>query len=205
MRSTMTSVQPYWVFLIIAKAKGWNIPQKKEVEVRKDYPKAKDWDRRNYIYCGKNKASFNCIPKEYQPLMRPLLGKVVAECEIAGIQKNVCWHRIEANGEISKCNYHYDDQECFLKESCLSVKELMIYGNGNTLYGWAITKLKVYDAPKELKEFETPCTCTGEYEGETYSDCLFCDKAGDSDYGIIACDRKLKRPPQSWCYVESNS
>lgn len=198
MKSTMTSVQPYWVFLIISEAKGWKIPQKKEVEVRKDYPKAEDWDRRNFIYCGQNKASFNRIPKEYQPLMRPFLGKVVAECEIAGIQKigasTVCHNGLPL--------YSYYPLSSLDKEQmCLDADELYSYGIGKTLYGWTITNLKVYDTPKELKEFETPCTCTAEYEGETYSDCLFCDKAGDSDYGIIACDRKLKRSPQSWGYV----
>ncbi len=39
MKSVLISIQPYWVFLIIARLMGWNIPQEKTVEVRKDYPK----------------------------------------------------------------------------------------------------------------------------------------------------------------------
>lgn len=78
-KAVMASIQPYYVFLIIAHKMGWNIPQDKKVEVRKDYPKAKDWNKKVDIYCSKNKKSFNRIPKEYQPLMRPLLGKVICE------------------------------------------------------------------------------------------------------------------------------
>jgi len=37
MKSVLISIQPYWVFLIIARLMGWNIPQEKTVEVRKDY------------------------------------------------------------------------------------------------------------------------------------------------------------------------
>ncbi len=40
MKSVLISIQPYWVFLIIARLMGWNIPQEKTVEVRKDYPPA---------------------------------------------------------------------------------------------------------------------------------------------------------------------
>ena len=69
------------------------------------------------------------------------------------------------------------------------------------LHGLVITDLVVYDEPRELSDFEKPCICKGEYEGEQYCDCLNCDLAGDSDYGIIACDIKLKRPFQSWGYV----
>lgn len=175
MRSTMTSVQPYWVFLIIAEAKGWKIPQKKEVEVRKDYPKAEDWDRTNYIYCGQNKSSFNRIPKEYQPLMRPLLGKVVAEFTADMIEpftpteKGIMFQRFSA-----------------LHDTCLSVEEIKEYANGKTVYGWRISDLKVYDTPKELGEFYTH------------------DKTFDNSFGGYWTDEEkkatLKRPPQSWFY-----
>lgn len=191
MKSTMTSVQPYWVFLIIAEEKGWKIPQKKEVEVRKDYPKSKDWDRRNYIYCGQNKTSFNRIPKEYQPLMRPLLGKVVAECEISGIQM-ICSSTVCHNGLPLYSYYPWDSLN--KKQTCLDADELYSYGIGKTLYGWTITKLKVYDAPNELSEFRLPC--------DKFLDCLKCHRGRVGDR---SCQGQIERPPQSWCYVEGNS
>ena len=48
-----------------------------------------------------------------------------------------------------------------------------------TGYGWHITDLRIYDAPRELSEF------TG----------LRNTRFGAAPYDI-------KRPPQSWCYVE---
>ena len=56
-------------------------------------------------------------------------------------------------------------------------------------YGWHISDLKIYDKPKELKEFRQCHKC------EHYFHC----KAGE-----YSCDGvyKLTRLPQSWCYVE---
>lgn len=89
-----------------------------------------------------------------------------------------------------------------LSKICLSYSQIRKYGGNKTLYLWHISDLVIYDKPKELSEFHKPCKCLDEYEGEVYCDCLNCEDAGDSDCGIIACDKKLTRPPQSWCYVE---
>ena len=70
------------------------------------------------------------------------------------------------------------------KPACLSYTEMINYFykpeelDGNTAkfgYGWHISDLKIYDKPKELSEF--------------------------SKYGFGE-PVPLKRPPQSWCYVE---
>lgn len=74
-------------------------------------------------------------------------------------------------------------------------QELNDYGKGKPLYGWHISDLKIYDKPKELREFKrwnrteenAPCAHTK----WLYPDCKDCK----------ACN--LTRPPQSWCYVES--
>lgn len=116
-------------------------------------------------------------------------GKVIGEMEI-----------------VKTYRFHADDliyQDTLIEQGCVPYNFVANYAKGKEyISANIIVNAKRYNEPKELKEFETPCTCTGQYEGETYSDCLFCDKAGDSDYGIIACDRKLKRPPQSWQRVE---
>ena len=54
------------------------------------------------------------------------------------------------------------------------------YAKGKTLYGWHISDLRIYDTPKELSEF------TG---------------LRDAKFG--AAPYEIKRPPQSWCYVEA--
>lgn len=60
-----------------------------------------------------------------------------------------------------------------------------------------ITDLKIYHRPMELWEFRTPCKMRGKL-------CGTCDCAVLGNYGdLIYCNTSLTRPPQSWCYVES--
>ena len=57
-------------------------------------------------------------------------------------------------------------------------------------YGWHISDLRIYDAPRELSEFERPYECN-ECDAKWATECNACHEEG-----------KIKRPPQSWCYVE---
>lgn len=183
MKSVLISIQPKWCELI---ASG-----KKTVEVRKTKPKLEP-PFKCYIYCTKKDNIGLLSPS---PLLvrneRVCNGKVMGEfvCdrvdEITPTEKGVSFKRFSV-----------------LHDSCLSLAEIREYLGGKVGYGWHISDLVIYDEPKPLSAFEKPCKCIGEYEGETYCDCLNCDDAGDSDFGIIGCDKKLKRPPQSWCYVE---
>ena len=183
MKSVLLSVQPYWVFLIIAKAMGWDIEKEKTVEVRKNYPKADNWDKTVKIYCSKDKKSFARIPKEYRPLMQQFLGKVIGEF----ICDDIAIH-------TASCLVVKEDREKATAGTCLSATEIRNYVRGNiasyNLFDmpdfccWHISDLVIYDKPKELSEFHLPCIPECE---------------GLCEYG---CLRPLKRPPQSWCYVE---
>ncbi len=188
MKAVLTSIQPYYVFLIIARAMGWKVEQEKTVEIRKSFPKASDWDRKSLIYCSQERRSFNRIPKEWRSLMAPLLGKVIGEfmCD-----------------EIWKIAVDLRRARPTVSDACLTAKELETYRGYKDAYGWNISDLKIYDKPKELREFERPCINLDEYAGETYCDCNGCELAGDSDFGAVACDRRIARPPQSWMYVEA--
>jgi len=66
-----------------------------------------------------------------------------------------------------------------LKDACLTYKEAHQYLGAETGYAWCISELKVYDKPKNLREFRAP-----EHNAN--------------------CDRNnlLLAPPQSFCYVE---
>lgn len=78
-----------------------------------------------------------------------------------------------------------------IERSCLTYEELADYiGNGRTGYGWHISDLKIYDTPKELSKFPRP-----------FENCI--DKVCD-EFGCASCENGgyIKRPPQSWCYVE---
>lgn len=88
-----------------------------------------------------------------------------------------------------------DDCE-LCRNTCLTYGEIRRYvGTGDrTFYTLHISDLKIYDKPKELSEFRTPCkvpiktTCSGCGYASTYM-----------EYCTRPC---ITRPPQSWCYVE---
>lgn len=74
----------------------------------------------------------------------------------------------------------YDVDDDFVAQTRLVNGALWDYGKGATLYGWHISNLKIYDVPLELTALRKPELPTGlRYE-----------------------DDAIKRPPQSWCYVE---
>lgn len=114
-------------------------------------------------------------------------GKVIGEFTI--------WS-VKGYKNVSHIPVNYIDLGCVPREF------LMTYSKGKRIYANFIVNPIRYDKPKLLRWFQKPCICKSEYDGEEYQDCLNCDLAGDSDYGIIACNRPITRPPQSWCYVE---
>lgn len=191
-KAVMISIQPYWVFLIIAKKMGWNVKQEKTIEVRKSRPRDKRWDKVTKIYCSKDKKSFNRIPKEYQPLMERFLGKVVGEF--------IC------DGIIVDKTFGHDT--LFYTAACMSDAETASYCTNNKMYGWHISNLVIYDKPRELREFIRICP---EWEkGEITEKCLECEHLYRSPIeNFIECDYEgelpITKPPQSWCYVEGGA
>ncbi len=178
MKAVLISIQPRYVFLIIARQMGWDIPVEKTVEVRKTYPTSDDWNRKVIIYCSRNMKSFNRIPKEYQPLMRPLLGKVIGEFVCGDVRLN--YAGVDGLADVIDC-----------KQSCLTAREMIEYSNGKILYNWHISDLVIYDKPKELSEFRQCHKCE-------YGPIERCNQHEFSCDGTY----KITRPPQSWCYVE---
>lgn len=202
----MISIQPYWVFLIIAKSMGWNIRREKKLEVRKNFPKNKSWSKITKIYCTKNKESFAKIPKEYQPLMEGFLGKVVGEFVCDAIIS----HCEMANADIAE------------QQGCIKREWLLEYAGGKELYGWHISDLSIYDKPKSLWDFVKPgCPTEQELDDELCSYCSRTDYGEKKCYsypgGYVSCEGSycseaydeyledewaIGRAPQSWCYCE---
>lgn len=87
---------------------------------------------------------------------------------------------IDMLAPINHCNF--DVEKC----ACLTREEIVRYLKGKG-YAWHISDLKIYDKPKELHNFHNCSRCKIKYD---------CDVA---DWN---CYEPLKRPPQSWCYVE---
>ena len=175
-KAVLISIRPKWVEKI---ANG-----EKAIEVRKTRPKLQT-PFKCYIYCTQPKYPHeDFIATDYP---RPQFyggGKVIGEftCD------RIFPINVFDNGSIQ--NWLFEN----LKRSCLTYEELADYiGNGKTGYGWHISDLLIYDQPRELSEFQRatdPCdSCHAEYTWE----CTGCKKWGGD----------IKRPPQSWCYVEA--
>lgn len=101
---------------------------------------------------------------------------------------------------------HLLSQEVY-REMCLTKEQLDKYGGLKTLYGWHITKPKLFDKPKELGEFYTICN---KYGDDSCGDCPYlaveqcsfpCDDCVDT-WCSVDNIKPITRPPQSWCYVE---
>lgn len=177
-KAVLISIRPKWVEKI---ASGEKI-----IEVRKTLPKL-DTPFKAYIYCTMPDAK---DPHNILELhgadgkIRKANGKVIGEftCD-----------RIDRLAPADEPYGIYDIGDDYVLQTCLENGALWDYGHGTPLYGWHISDLRIYDTPKELSEFQRatdPCdSCHAEYTWE----CTDCKKfSGD-----------IKRPPQSWCYVEA--
>ena len=205
MKYVLISIQPYYVFLIIAKAMGWSIDKEKTIELRTTCPRDKNWNNLVEIYCSKNKKSFNQIPKEYQPLMQRFLGKVVGKWLCNKIDSYVAHEDNKDYWDLS-----VKEWEALKQKSCLTIPQILEYSeHSDNLYGLHISDLKIYDKPKDLSEFYI-------YDGEKRRPSIDCEhkKPGYSHDWCLQMDgrfcneclcnkKRLTRPPQSWCYVEA--
>lgn len=174
-KAVLISIRPKWCELI---ANG-----KKTIEVRKTRPKL-ETPFKVYIYCTSGRPDLN-IPISPERLMQDYLdtgsmkslncplvnGKVIGEF--------TC-NRIDRLAPANEPYGIYDIDDDYVLQTCLENGALWDYGHGTPLFGWHISDLRIYDAPRELSEF------TG---------------LRDTRFGAAPYD--IKRPPQSWCYVEA--
>lgn len=176
MKAVMLSIRPEWCEKI---AQG-----RKTMELRKSKPKL-ELPFKCYIYC-----TIGCpTSAEYEWCDYEPCGTVIGEFVCDAILS-----RCEmANADIAE------------QMSCVRREKILEYSGGKEVFGWHISKLKIYDTPKELCEFYKPCI------KEAYPWCLNCERGLTEEERLmhiynrivdIPCDGWLKRPPQSWYYVE---
>ncbi len=180
MKSVLISIQPKWCELI---ASG-----KKTVEVRKTKPKL-ETPFKVYIYCTIDGG----VKGDMLVRSKLICGKVIGEF--------ICDRISGGTGEYAV--YHTEG-------TCLTPTEIADYIGDKYAYYWHISDLVIYDKPRELGEFYAVGDC----------DCLNCKKCPWFDCGNgynveddcnlafkgLSLGKSLKpilRPPQSWCYVES--
>ena len=180
-KAVMISIHPKWCKKILS--------GEKTIEVRKTRPKL-DTPFKCYIYCTQSGVALGAWGKH---------GKVIGEFTCERI------YEIGKRGIPENFDYCYlslkewgnDDIETEIKAisaSCVSKEKLNAYGaKARFLYGWHISDLKIYDKPRELREFKkNNRDCFYADLGLAKRDCPDCKNSG--------CF--LERPPQSWCYVE---
>lgn len=224
MKSVLISIKPEYCELIAA--------GKKTIEVRKTRPKIStpfkcyiyctlpkeriSIGQGNYacsdnLYLCNNKVKFGegfeDIGKETISLNGKVIGEFVCDSiDKIHVQTDLMWEYDIAGFSERTIN--------ILNNSCLSYDDMINYSGCSLdkynprkeyLYGWHISDLIIYDKPKELSEFYTLCS---EYKREHItSKCGRCRHISFNEFDrCLECDckgeKKLTRPPQSWCYVD---
>lgn len=176
-KAIMLSIRPKWVEKI---ASG-----EKTIEVRKTRPKL-ETPFKCYIYCtlqgcneffrvdlGRDVAKWN------RGKWADRKGKVIGEFTCDRIY------------ELAPLNHAPDDVE---KQACLTREEIVNYLKG-TGYGWHISDLLIYDEPRELTAFRRAC------KNSWY--CESCAMYWENNGTCGNESLQIRRPPQSWCYVEA--
>jgi predicted transcriptional regulator len=157
-KAVLISIRPKWVEKI---ASG-----EKTIEVRKTRPNLPT-PFKAYIYCSQGNDARR---------LRGSWGKVIGEFTCDRIVP------ITYDGGRLWC----PTNAAFSPATCLSQAEIIAYiGDKGRCYGWHISDLRIYDAPKCLFEFWAERLCRRDPSVFGCGECCDCDK----------------RPPQSWCYV----
>lgn len=192
MKAILMSIRPEWVAKILN--------GEKTIEIRKKFPK--DYVGWVYIYVtkGKDRLVWDidghiCIDNEHYAYGdEELNGKVVARFWCDKVEEIV----FSLKGMETKS---LNTKE-LLKSSCLTNEQLENYlptSNGKAIH---ITKLEIFDKPKEIGEFRKYCD---KHFNWWTNKCLGC-KAYTPDTDIEDyCNKNklsLTRAPESWCYVE---
>jgi len=186
MKAVLISIRPKWCEKIIS--------GEKTIEVRKTRPKMYR-PFKCYIYCTKDKhlafmqnASgtnlIACMNAETAIPVGGFLGngKVIGEF--------LCDEIININGAERI-------PSDAARPTCLEPAELHQYLGAATGFGWHISNLKIYDTPRELDAFRR--ACKNDWWCESCA--MFSEYNGTCGNGSL----QIRRPPQSWCYVEGDT
>ena len=152
----------------------------KTIEVRKTKPNLPT-PFKAYIYCSQGNDARR---------LRDSCGKVIGEF--------IC-DRIDEYDDDTIFSFRYEDyarwNDFDLDRACIHPEDFQNYANGKWLYGWHISDLLIYDQPRELTEFRRACPNS-----------WYCERCAMYWENNGTCGNEslqIKRPPQSWCYVEA--
>ena len=192
----MLSIRPKWCEKIVN--------GEKTIEVRKTKPRL-DTPFKCYIYCTRdkhlafmqNQTGINliaCMNAETAIPVGGFLGngKVVGEFTCDQII-DAWWDYVPdaITREVTGGNLEALDGTGMTDEELFSYVGDSMRGQ---CYGWHITDLLIYDQPRELTEFWRACPNSWYCE----SCAMYWENNGTCGNESLY----IKRPPQSWCYVE---
>ena len=184
MKAVMLSIQPQWCEKIAVRDKS--------LEIRKTKPNTPT-PFRCYIYQTRR----NWVYKLLEKLRSLAWVRTVMEGQGKVIGEFICDYikTITASDFIVA-----EDGDRAIEGSCLTRQEVKGYAGWRRgvpiweckdLYGWHISDLVIYDKPKLLSDFKPwNRECMYSDLGLAIPNCKDCH----------AC--KIKRAPQSWCYVD---
>lgn len=176
-KAVLISIRPKWCEKIVN--------GDKTIEVRKTRPKM-NTPFKCYIYCTKSDDANR---------LRGSQGKIIGEftCDRIDWITHIGYTGIPNLVETRICDaatMRTSPVGGLLNAACLTPKMLNDYLAWGDGYGWHISDLRIYDAPRELSELERPYECN-ECDAKWATECNACHE-----------EVKIKRAPQSWCYVE---
>ena len=151
----------------------------KTIEVRKTRPKLAP-PFKCYIYCTQSGVALGACGKH---------GKVIGEftCD-----------RIDEYDDDTIFSFRHEDyarwNDFDLDRACMHPEDFQNYANGKWLYGWHISDLQMYDTPRDLDSFRRECVNNLRCE----SCAMYWENNGTCGNESL----QIRRPPQSWCYVE---
>lgn len=200
-KAVLISIRPNWCKFIWAGMKT--------VEVRKTRPTL-ETPFKAYIYCTGHDGWVIKSPKAG---VQKMDSRVIGEFTCKKIDRLTHVGAMGRNEpaklyiETPGLEYEYADE--LLRAACLTEAEAEKYLKGRDGYGWHISDLKIYDKPLPLSNFipncrhlevEAGCRAYREH-GWSCPDQRY-DLNPDGSVNMAICQRIVKRPPQSWCYVE---
>lgn len=208
-KSVLISIRPRWIEKI---ARG-----EKTIEVRKSRPKL-ETPFKCYIFCTKAQKPVLVALQNLED------SPVIMTCGTGTRRypvEDTTWARL-LNGTVCgefTCDHIYQYTTMAIKDStdicdedmerqsCLTHRELADYEASSMkeeglwysgLYGWHIADLKIYDEPKGLSSFASPDLISA------WEEYAACEERFGTLMDVVPPDRfhyRIKRPPQSWCYV----
>lgn len=196
MNAVLLSIRPKWCELI---ASG-----EKTVEVRKTRPKIPT-PFKSYIYCTKGQTPLlvNLQNLPETPLLMTAGSfprkKEMWDTDWARLCNGRVIGEFTCNKILDICVYFSERPVKAYPFPCTGLTDLEIMdylGNGVKGYGLHISALTIYDKPHELSEFRLRRGCPND---------MYCESCAMYNEHTKECGNEaliLKRPPQSWCYVE---